>query len=751
MNLPCPLLTPGSWLLTSCIFLLTSYSLLLIPSHLQAQSTIPLNTWRLHLSYNTINSIATADQLIFGASESGILVLDREDNSIATYNTLNGLSGTGITHIAYDAARKQLLIAYADGNLDIIRDNTVRNFNRLKTSQLITGSKTIHHIAILGDLAYLSADFGVVVFDLKLLELRETWRDLDATGKVLKIFESTFYNDSIFLATEKGVMAGNLNANLLDFNNWKRTDTGDFAIAATSVTRFNNKVYAALTNRGVYRYDNGKWQRETVITGTSFGPLSASASNLLIIADNSLWKLSASGMLTPVTATPISAPLTAVADVQGNLWIGDRQNGLLIDVTGTFVSVLPNGPTFSEAFRMKYLSGKLFILGGGFDAASNPRNNNGVFNIFSDGQWQSTASTGDLTDAALLNNELYLSSFGYGVERTDNAGIKTVFNETNSPLQKTGTAPASVYVTDIEASDANLWVANYGASQSLHVFSNNAWQSFAFPFSAARYPLTLTIDMSGNVWAALDPAQGGGVLFFDPNDNRSSYKTEAIGAGALPSRAVRTIVTDREGYVWVGTDQGIAYFFSPNADAVKPIFENRFLLRDEKITSIAVDGGNRKWIGTERGVWLFDGAGEKLIYNFTTANSPLLSDRIRHIEINDETGEVFFATDNGIVSYRADATVGAPAFQDLKIFPNPVTARFSGTVGITGLATDAIVKITDISGKLIWQTQASGGTATWNVRDYNGRRAATGVYLVFAATEDGAERVVGKIAVITEE
>jgi streptogramin lyase len=279
------------------------------------------------------------------------------------------------------------------------------------------------------------------------------------------------------------------------------------------------------------------------------------------------------------------------------------------------------------------------------------------------------------------------------------------------------------------------------------VLKEGQWQSFPICCSA-RYPTDMVIDASGKVWTILAPAQGGGVHVFDPANNSSVYRNNVTGGGGLPDQSVREIALDRDGLVWVGTDQGIAYFISPGSDAIKPIFENRFLLRDEKITAIEVDGGNRKWIGTEHGVWLFDPAGEELITNFTTENSPLLSDTIHDITIDNNSGEVFFATEKGIVSYRSDATTGQNDFNTLKIFPNPVTSAFNGTVGISGLAMDAIVKITDISGKLIWQTQANGGTASWNVRDYNGRRAATGVYLVFAASTDGSEREVGKIAVV---
>jgi ligand-binding sensor domain-containing protein len=271
---------------------------------------------------------------------------------------------------------------------------------------------------------------------------------------------------------------------------------------------------------------------------------------------------------------------------------------------------------------------------------------------------------------------------------------------------------------------------------------------------ASQYPLELAVDFYNNIWLILDPNQGGGILVFNKEENASRYLNDVDGAGGLPNKSVRSVATDRDGIIWIGTDEGVCYFadpvavFSAGVNAVKPIFENRFLLRDDKVTAIAVDGGNRKWIGTERGVWLFGPTGEELIYNFTTDNSPLLSDIILDIAINQETGEVFFSTDQGLVSFRADATEGNFQFQNITIFPNPVTPEFNGTVGISGLATDAIVKITDIAGKLMWETRANGGTASWNVRDNRGRRASTGVYLVFSTSADGLESVVGKIAVV---
>jgi ligand-binding sensor domain-containing protein len=717
--------------------------------NLYAQTDIPLGTWRMHLSYNSIHHISMGDNKIFGAAESGILILDKEDNSLFTYNTLNGLSATGISHIAFDEVNYQLLVAYADGNFDIIQNEEVSNFNRLKNSADITGSRKINHIAVNNNMAYLSADFGVVVFDLQQQELKETWRNLGAAGAPLKIFQSTFKGDSIFLATEKGIMAGSLNDNLLYFNNWTRFDSGDFGNPVQALTLFNNKVYAAVNGFGIYRYENLTWTKETFFGGATFKTLSSSSDNLFILEDTSLWKVNSSGTVTAIENPLITLPFDIETDVQGNLWIGDFRNGLVSGINGNFNSYLPDGPTHTAVSRLTFKDNRMFALQGKPAATVNEMGDNRLVDFFVNGAWE-TLSTDmeNVTDVDLTSNYLFLSSYGYGLEQTDNEGNKFIVDNTNSPLVNTIPAEKSVYVTALASFQDELWMTNYGAETPLHVLQNGSWQSFSFSVGAGRYPTDISVDVNGNVWMILDPAQGGGILIRQRQSGNIIYKSEVAGTGALPSRNVRSTSIDRDGYIWVGTDQGVAYFFSEERDAIKPIFENRFLLRDEKITAIQVDGGNRKWIGTERGVWLFNPSGEELIHNFNVENSPLLSNTIRDIEINNQTGEVFFSTDKGIISYRSDATGSDRTFTTLKIFPNPVTSDFAGMVAISGLATDAIVKITDISGKLIWQAQANGGTATWNVRDYNGRRAATGIYLVFAATADGSESAVGKIAVV---
>jgi Two component regulator propeller len=723
-----------------------------------AQSDIPIGTWRVHASYNAINSIALAENKVFGAASNGVMILDRSENVLSVYSKLSGLSGTTITSVNYDKSTASLIIAYADGGFDVIRsDSEIMTFDPTKNSTF-TSSKKIHDIFLYKTNAYLSTDYGIVVFDMVRQQVKETWRDLGEQGETLSIKQSTVNGDSIFLATKKGVMASNLNANLLDFNSWKRFDMEEFNGPVESIASFNGSIYAAINNSGIHSYKGGGWIKENYLQQNSFRSLHASSSSLFIAAGNTLWKLSKDNVLSEITSPLLGEPRFAVEDLDGFLWIGDGKNGLVSNVSGSFKNFLPNCPSNGKARHLNYEAGVLYALAGGYSVEGLRLENPGNTDLHLNGIWTTEKSTIlDLTDLVINHRttKIYRSSFGFGVEERDAWGGIKLFDETNSPLINTDRMGRSVNIPSVETSAEGLWIANYGAAEPLHLLKDDqTWESFSFPLPASRYPLQLAIDFFGSVWMVLNPVQGGGILVFNKSKNAAAYLTNVAGSGGLPGQSVYSIDVDRDGMVWIGTDQGVAYVinpsevFSPGVDAIKPIFENRFLLRDDKVTAIAVDGGNRKWMGTERGVWLFNSTGEELIYNFTTDNSPLLSNTIRDIEINDQTGEVFFATDEGLISFRADATESNFTFQSVKVFPNPVTANFAGSVGISGLATDALVKITDVTGKLIWQTQANGGTATWNVQDNKGRRATTGIYLIFSATANGEESIVAKIAVV---
>ena len=710
-----------------------------------SQSDIAVGTWRLHLSYNDIQHIAVSETDVFAASYSGIIMYNITDRSLHTFNKLNGLSATGISALAFDDRNKALLVGYEDGNLDIIDANTVINFDRLRDSD-IASIKRINHISVSDGIAYLSTAYGVVVFDVSQRQIKETWRDLGATGEALAINEIAFFNDSVFLATKRGVMAGSRRDNLLDFNNWKRHDAGAFAGDIRTLSVFANNVYVSGPT-GVYRYADGTWAAPLLET-LQIESLTSSDNGLVITGNGTVYILNTNAELVQVSDPLIQAAAVGRYDNAGSLWIGDHSAGLLSNAAGSFGAYTPNGPSQGSASRMVSHEGRLYAMAGGFNTSGQPLQLPGQLNVFENGSWSTIPQpTNDLTDIAFMDDQTFVSSFGQGIAVTDASGNTSIINESNSPLIGVGNSPPQI--TGMHASADGLWVALFNGNEPLHLLKRDGlWESFSFGLPNEDKPVDLVVSDNATVWMVLQRNTGGGLIAYEIENERSFFRSNATGQGALPEKNVNSIDIDREGYAWVGTDAGVAYFLSASQDAIKPVYENRFLLRDEKITAIEVDGGNRKWIGTERGAWLFNDTGDVLINHFTQDNSPLLSDVIRDIEIDGLTGEVFISTDRGIVSYRADATKATAEFETIKIFPNPVHPGYSGVVGINGLSNDAVVKITDIRGKLLWQTTANGGMASWNVRDQNGKRAPTGVYLVFAIAKDGKESMVGKVAVI---
>lgn len=711
---------------------------------------IPIGAWRMHVSYQDIRSITLGENEVFAASSAGVFGYDIASQELSFYNKLNGLSHAGIVEIEYAINEDALLVAYDNGTFDVIDNElTVLNFDPLRNT-VLTGDRGINHITIGNGVAYLSTDYGVLVFDLVRNEIKETWRDLGREGQTLRITSSAIFNGSILLSTARGLMRGDLSKNLLDFNQWSRFDEDEFDTSVAFVAVADDKPYAFIDGDGIYQYDGVVWSKSDVLPGASFSYAGTSGNVIMVAENGNVWALNASGTVDRKETGSIGVVNDIAIDAAGKTWLASRMNGLMRETSGQFVSIVPNGPASNEIYKLEKVNARVYALERAFNSDYSPRMNDGSISIFENGTWTPTEYPArDITAVSFgLDNAEYLSSFGFGVIKTHNGNAIT-FDETNSTLINTDPPQRRVMVTDLEHSASGLWVANYDSPVPLHLYNGESWQSFTPEVNGVRYAIDLEDDLEGNIWIIPNPELSSGLIVFNPEGNKIVQLLNVDGEGELPSNKVYSMEMDLDGYMWVGTDEGVAYFFDEESDAVKPIYENRFLLRDDKVQAIAVDGGNRKWMGTERGVWLFSDNGEKLIKNFTTANSPLPSDNILDIEINPFNGEVFIATEKGLVSFRSDATAGKESFSSsIVVYPNPVTNQYTGSVGFTGLATDAIIKITDVSGKLIWQTQANGGTASWNVQDYRGTRVKTGVFLVFAILPDGSESVVGKIAVI---
>jgi ligand-binding sensor domain-containing protein len=338
-----------------------------------------------------------------------------------------------------------------------------------------------------------------------------------------------------------------------------------------------------------------------------------------------------------------------------------------------------------------------------------------------------------------------------------------IFNPQNSSLK--GAANNTCFTGGVAVdTKGNSWVSNLGTTISLHVRQpDGKWTGFTNPFGVTDAG-ALAIDDASQIWCATKNANGllvynaGKSLTSSADDTWKQYKAGA-GLGNLPSNQVNCIAKDKNGFIWIGTDKGIGIIqcaenvFTPSScEALLPVVQqDRFaglLFKDETVQTIAVDGADRKWVGTKNGVWLISATGEKVIYRFSVSNSPLPGNDISKISIDPLTGEVFIATNNGLCSFRSTATEPVSTQEKVLVFPNPVPPGYSGSIAIRGLTNNALVKITNLYGALVYQTRALGGQAVWDGKNNNGVKVASGVYLVICRDDNGQEKIATKITIV---
>lgn len=754
----------------------TFFLLVLSSLHLDAQN-IPIGTWRNHLSYQTGQNIAITPNEVYCSTDNGLFYLDKSTNSLNTLSKIDDLSESIISQIGYYEPLQSLVIAYENSNIDLLTESEIIELPLIKNTTL-TGSKSINHIYFQNDIAYLASDFGVVLLDLSQEDIVDTYQNLGTGGTSLAINATTISQDTIFLATEQGVLFAPLSANLLDFNSWTFFDLVD-GLPQTNVNKIitmGNFVYALIDNEGLFKYNHntGLWQNISGISPTIFTNMQVSENQILICVNNQILSLDESDNITTISQDLITNPRDAQSENDGTIWLADAQNGLIRIQDSGFQSFFPNGVARAETWKTHFAQNKIYTLSGGFDDDFNPINRLLGYYEFENGLWtnynsfdtrnaQSFPNTPDLVDVAFHRQEqsLYFASFGEGIlfQTSDNTFETIDETTTDAPFQLDN--DGNLQISAVETtSNGDLWVSQHNVpngTPSLFVRRQETglWESFTGSNNASANPLDILIDNNDSKWMKLNPDVGGGIWVLNERDNQSRYLNNSVNNGDLPDRTVNSIIQDLDGQIWVGTDNGVVVFFSPfdvfegTVNAVPPVFDSRPLLRFNKVNSIAVDGGNRKWIGTDaNGLWLFSEDGTELIANFNEDNSPLLSNKVLDLEINPQTGEVFITTDKGLISYRSDATNATSQFQNFKVFPNPVPPNYTGLVGISGLAENVNVKITDISGRLIHEAFANGGTLSWDLQDYTGFRAKAGIYLIFASNSDGTETFVGKIAVV---
>ncbi len=761
------------------------------------QAQLPVGSWRVHLPYATIGLVERAGNKIYAGVGAGMLVYDHASGEVQTLSKIDGLNDVGVTAMAFHSPSNTLIVGYESGNIDFITGNRTRNLNAIVRADFF-GSKRINHIHIDRNLAYLSCDFGLVVINISRNEIRESNVTLGLNGGSVKLFSATVMNDTLFAASTEGIKRVPLKANLLDNANWKTLiPEALYGLPANSRTRLNGiqslngRLYVSLSDSGIFfREQDGSFKVQQSVPKMAYRIMKADLNKLILFASDSVLVLNQNNEIERLIYKQGKFDLLNGATFSGDgsvLYFGDQFNGFVKTdyASGIANNIVLNGPFSANMFKLYSYEDKVAVLSGGINiaAAYLQRNLFDGFYEFQNGFWTNYNSFygnapafSDPINAEYQEStgSLFISTYGYGlIERKKD--LSYVIHDDKEPGSTLCNEIPGESFTRILGSATDLkgvqWILNGNArcnNLSLHArYPDNTWQGYRIGFIPDYFqPWLILIDNTNRIWMTTGPGRVSGnnsILVMNDEGQLVKPLGTSENSGGLPDGNVFAMVKDKKGQIWVGTGKGVAVFFNPEAvqqgveaKAYLPIYDGRPVLENYKVSSIAIDGGNRKWIGTDgAGAWLFNEDMSRAILHLTTANSPLLSDQITDIAINKATGEVFFATDKGLISYQSDG--GSENIQpgkeeeclsDISIFPNPVKPGYDGLITIKGVSPNSVVKITDMAGRLMYENNAIGNMLAWNQRDYAGRKAQPGVYLVFSSQLDGTQACVTKLAIV---
>jgi hypothetical protein len=759
------------------------------------RSQTRVGEWQDHLSFSQAISLVEASGIIYCATRSGLFSYDPATTEISKWSKINGLSDLEIACLAYSEDHNTLIIAYANSNIDLLRNNSIINIPDIK-QKMMTGSKKINSILVQGDDALLSCGFGIIRLNLTRDEVASTYY-IGPDGSHLEIFETAIFNfDSIFAATEKGIFKAFINdPELENYRVWTPVTGQPFPGEICNHLAYNDgKLWAShLSTTGdvdsIYTYNGYEWNwfsryyndiRRMRFQGGQLAVVSSFQINLFNTDGQLQRHIGRYG-------EDLMNPYDFLLDNQGKPWIADLDFGLIYSPDfETFTKIRPAGPWDRRTFDMAIADGDLWIAGGAYDASWNNIWNISGVSAKLDGTWKvfnpiTVPPMGLIRDIVRLAvdpadpSHVYGASWGYGVVEFRNGGYVGIFDDTNTGGALRSVFPGSPYIRIgglAFDSKSNLWVTNSSVPSPVSVMKKDGtWKNFSYgQYLGDAFTGQILITRGDIKWIQLP--KGNGLFAFDNGkdiDDVSDDQTVRMPLRVAfpPKNTIKilndiySMAVDLDNRLWLGTSSGAVVYYDPSAVFSSSDFyasqpsvnqgDTLFhgLLATEIVTAIAVDGANRKWFGTRNsGVFLTNPDGTELIQSFNVTNSPLPSNEISSIVIDNQSGDVYFGTEGGVISYRGSAIRDDLYTGPVYAFPNPVRPGYTGPITVKGVPSESVVKITDLTGNLVFEGESIGGQITWDGNERSGHPVATGVYLVFASTTDSLRKAITKILIV---
>ena len=737
--------------------------------------------WKGYFSYNEIVDVESASNAVFASTQNALFSQVIASSNLNIYNSITGLKPDVISTIHHSESFNKTFVGNKNG-LILIQNpdgSVTTKVDVIEEVPVPPNKKKINDFYEFNGRLYVATDYGISVIDVATSEFITTYF-IGTAGEETEVLQTTVLNNEIYAVTRSfGIRKANINnPNLFDFSQWQTFDTNFWS----GIVTFNNQLVATNTNARTYSYNGASFQE--ILNHNQIGlKLKTNGNELIITTQNNIYVLGQSfNIMAHITQIPdLNVKFTAATVVDEFIYVGTEKNGLFstpITNPTVFTAMSPNGPLQNYAFRVKKGKNKLWMVHGDYSQQFNPYplDDLGISTYTTDNSWQvlpyqdllGAKSLSDIAINPSRSNEVFVTSYFSGMLKFQGEEVELLNNTNTGPngLESLVLSGNPSYI-DIRINspafdkEGNLWVTNGLVDRGIKVLrANGQWQSFDLTgitanLATGRYN-SMAIDKNSTKWIA---AYNDGVVAFNENYSNKFIVINQENAD-IPAPVVNCLAIDNRNQLWIGTMAGLRVLSSidrfiteTELDVFPIIIQEGDLAQElfyqQPILDIAVDGANRKWVSiADGGVFLVSSNGQQTFYRFDKSNSPLPSNNILDIEIDGVSGEVFFVTDKGMVSFLGTSTKPSDSLGDVYVYPNPVRPNFVGTVKISGLTDKANIKITDIEGNLVYETTSSGGTIEWDTTAFGKYKVASGVYMIFVASEDGLDSTVKKVMIV---
>ncbi|MDG1252785.1 MAG: hypothetical protein P8N56_03825 [Schleiferiaceae bacterium] len=741
-------------------------------SSLAAQG-IPVGTWRAHFPLRASHSVALLEDYVLVGSSYGLLMYDPIDKVSTSASVVEGLSDVGMTCLEGDPTGQKALLGYSDGGIDVWTPNDVRRIGDIPQSGAYPGQSDIRSLVFASPIrAFAATGFGVVEINLVYGVIQGSYL-LRSDGGTTPTYDLSIDGDSLYVASETGLWSASLQDPLYLPQTWVQSAFWkDQPIAHVAVSDQHFLLHP-MANSKAWLGEQGNWTEVPLDTANSpaIRRIRRGSQGFLLVRSYGVTIIALDGSVGATVSSGLGnnegfSPYDAQFDASGVLYTANNGRGLtFIDNSEYAQHRAIQDPVSAQSFAIEGSPSGVHILTGAVDATWTATYTNEGIMHFDGVRWtaKQEAALGGAKDILDIQydpsdaNHWFAASWGKGVLEFRNNELIETWNHTNSSL-KTAAGSGS---NDVRTGglcwgqDGALWVSNALSTLPLHRYDpqTEQWTGFSAGSFNGESVKNVLQDEDGIFWIQ-SRTEGWMAIEIQGSTAATRRLTRGPGSGNLPTSTVPAALFDQDGELWLGTSDGLMVCFSPyNAFNGKSIDAqyllvaengiNQRVLNGQNILSMALDGANRKWIGTaDAGVFLLSPDGLETIHHFTAENSPLLSNRVQSLYVDPLSGEVFMGSNRGLLSFRATATQTASNLSGVEVFPNPVKPDYSGPISVRGLAPESYVKVTDLNGRLLFEGNATGGQFTWNGYNLDGTLAPSGIYLFWITDPLGTQTAV---------